>query len=84
MNDYSSDDDYDVTDKSSYEVRIDLNVKFLRVGSLPDYSSITELDNQNKIDQNGAYRFFLAMLNQGDIMRITKIKTVSKFDDKMW
>ena len=50
-----------VTGKHSFEVRIDLNQKFLRVASLPDYSSIAELDDPNKIDYKVAYRFFLAM-----------------------
>jgi len=47
--------------KHSFEVRIDLHQKFLRVASLPDYSSITELDDSNKIDPKVAYRFFLSM-----------------------
>ena len=47
--------------KHSFEVRIDLNQKFLRVASLPDYSSIVELDDPNKIDPKVAYRFFLSM-----------------------
>jgi len=50
-----------VTGKHSFEVRIDLNQKFLRVASLPDYSSIAELDDPNKIDSKVAYRFFLSM-----------------------
>jgi len=50
-----------VTDKHSFEVRISLNQKFLRVASLPNYSSVAELDNPNKIDPKEAYRFFLAM-----------------------
>jgi len=51
------------TGKHSFEVRIDLNQKFLRVASLPDYSSIAELDDPNKIDPKVAYRFFLSMIN---------------------
>jgi len=50
-----------VTGKHSFEVRIDLNQRFLRVASLPDYSSIAELDDSNKIDPKVAYRFFLSM-----------------------
>jgi len=52
-----------VTGKHSFEVRIDLNQRFLRVASLPDYSSIAELDDPNKIDPTVAYRFFLSMIN---------------------
>ena len=51
------------TGKHSFEVRIYLNEKFLRVASLPDYSSITELDDLKKKDPKVAYRFFLCMLN---------------------
>jgi len=70
--------------KHSFEVRIDLNQKFLRVASLPDYSSVAELDDPNKIDPKLAYRFFLSIGYEGDMMRITKLRTVSQFDDKMW
>jgi len=45
--------------RHSFEVRIHLDEKLLRVGSLPDYSSIAELDNPNKIDPKVKYRFFL-------------------------
>jgi len=72
-----------VIGKHSFEVRIYLNQKFLRVARLPDYSSIAELDDPNRIDPKVAYRFFLGMINNGDIMRITNMKTVSKFDPKM-
>jgi len=73
-----------VTGKHSFEVRIDLNQKFLRVASLPDYSSIAELDDPNKINPKIAYRFFLSMYTEGDIMRIINCRTVNKFDEKMW
>jgi len=52
---------YNETGKHSFEVRIHLNQRFLRVACLPDYSSISELDDPNKIDPKIAYRFFLAM-----------------------
>ena len=71
------------TGKHSFEVRLQLSQKFLRVASLPDYSSIAELDDQNKIDPKVAYRFFLSMDELGDMMRITKFRTVSRFDEKM-
>jgi len=50
-----------VTGKHSFEIRIHLDEKLLRVASLPDYSSIAELDDLNKIDQKFNYRFFLAI-----------------------
>ena len=49
------------TGKHSFEIRIHLDEKLLRVASLPDYSSITELDDPNKIDSKVNYRFFLAI-----------------------
>jgi len=52
-----------VTGKHSFEIRIHLNQKFLRVACLPDYSSIAELDDPNKIDPKVAYRFFLSMIS---------------------
>jgi len=70
--------------KHSFEVRIYLNKKFLRVASLPNYSSIAELDIPNRIDPKIAYRFFLSMINSGDMMRITNMRAVSKFDEKIW
>jgi len=51
------------TGKHSFEVRIHLDEKLLRVASLPDYSSIAELDNPNKIDPKVNYRFFFAIAN---------------------
>ena len=51
------------TGKQSFEIRIHLDEKLLRVGSLPDYSSIAELDDPNKIDPKVNYRFFLAIFN---------------------
>jgi len=71
------------TDKHSFEVRISLNQKILRVASLPNYCSVAELDDPNKIDPKVAYRFFLSMFNIGDTMRITKMITVLEFDEKM-
>ena len=70
-----------VTGKHSFEVRIYLNQKFLRVASLPDYSSVAELDDPNKIDPKVAYRFFFSMYYVGDMMRITHMRTVSMFDE---
>jgi len=64
-------------------VRVHLDQKLLRVGSLPDYSSIAELDDPNKIDPKTDYRFFLCMGNNGDVIRIKKMEIVSNFDNKM-
>jgi len=72
-----------VSSKRCFEVRIYLNQKFLRVASLPGYSSIAELDDPNKIDPKVDYRFFLSMFYFGDMMRITDMRTVSEFDEKM-
>jgi len=47
--------------KHSFEFRIHLDEKLLRVAFLPDYSSIAELNDPNKIDPKVNYRFFLAI-----------------------
>jgi len=72
-----------VIGKHSFEVRIHLDSNLLRVGSLPDYSSIAELDNPYKIDPKVNYRFFLTMKNKGDMIRINKMSVVNSFDGKM-
>jgi len=72
-----------VTGKHSFEVRIYLDQRFLRVASLPDYSSIAELDDLNKIDPKVAYRFFFSMHFEGDMMKISNFRTISMFDEKM-
>jgi len=69
--------------KKSFEVRLHLNQKLLKIAFLPDYSSIAELDNPNKIDPKIAYRFFFSIGSQGDMMKIKNFRTVSKFDEKM-
>jgi len=49
------------TGKHRLEFRIHLDEKLLRVGSLPDYSLIAELDDPNKIDPKVNYRFFFTI-----------------------
>ena len=49
--------------KHSFEVRIHLAERLLRVASLPDYASVAELDDPNKIDPKVDYRFFVSMAN---------------------
>jgi len=72
-----------VIGKHSFEVRIYLNQKLLRIASFPDYSSIAELDNPSKINPLASYRFFLGMFYKGDMIQINNIRTVSIFDEKM-
>ena len=47
--------------KHSFEVRIHLDQKLLRIASFPGYSSIAELDDPNLINPLVSYRFFLGM-----------------------
>jgi len=54
---------YKNTGKHCFEVRVHISKKLLRVASLPDYSSIAELDDPKKIDSCGDYLFFLSMGN---------------------
>jgi len=39
-----------MTGKHCFEIRIHIDQRLLRVASLPDYSSIAELDEPNKIN----------------------------------
>lgn len=57
------------TGKHSFEVRIYLKQKFLRVASLPDYSSVAELDDTNKIEPKVAYHFFFSLVFHGDMKK---------------
>jgi len=74
---------YGSTGKHSYEFRIHLDQKLLRVASLPDYSLIAELDDPNKIDLKVNYRFFVAILDKGNMIRINNVGIVDMFDGKM-
>jgi len=40
-------------------MRINISKKILRIGSLPNYESVVQADNPNKIDPATPYRFFL-------------------------
>lgn len=53
----------DSTKKRSLEVRIHLQEKYVRVGSLPNYESVVEMDNPNLIDLKIQYRFFVFLYN---------------------
>ena len=55
-------------------MRIDINRRILKVGSLPNYDSVAELDNPNrKIDPATPYRFYLGGLNKQTKFTITKL-----------
>jgi len=71
------------TGKHSFEIRIHLNQKLLKVACLPDYSSIAELDNPNKIDPKVNYRFFFAIADKGNMIRVHSFSVVDKFDGEM-
>lgn len=43
----------------SLEVRINIEKKILKVGSLPDYSSVVQADQPDRIDPDTQYRFFV-------------------------
>jgi len=60
----------------SLECRINLAKKFFRVGTLPDYASVVEVENPNLIDPAKSYRFALAGLNSKTKMTIMKLQNV--------
>lgn len=63
-------------------MRIDLKNKFIRVADFPDYSSVCELDDSNKISPTQAYRFGVGFYYESSIT-ISEILEVDAFDDKM-
>ena len=69
-------------EKRSLEMRIDIQRRILKVGSLPNYDSVAQVDKPNeKINPATPYRFCLAGLNKQTKMTITKLQTVSDFDN---
>ena len=64
-------------------MRINIERQFLRVGSLPNYESVVQIDNPKTIKPATPYRFYLYGLNKETKMTITKLETVSQFDNLM-
>ena len=58
------------------ECRINLERRFFRVGILPDYSSVVEVENPNLIDPAKSYRFTLAGLHSKAKMTILKLQKI--------
>jgi len=52
------------------------------VASLPDYASIVELDDPNKINPEVPYRLFFGIAFPEDTIRLSKLETVQQFDNK--
>ena len=64
-------------------MRINIKREILRVGSLPNYESVVQIDNPRKILSATLYRFYLYGLNKNSKITITKLETVSQFDSLM-
>ena len=60
----------------SLEVRINLQKKFFRVASLPDYESVVELNKPDGINLSESYRFMLRGLDRNSKMTIVKLDKV--------
>jgi len=69
--------------KHSFEMRIHLDQKIVRIASLPTYSSIVELDSLKKIDPKIDYRLYVALFYKEDLLTIAKMQIVDSFDDRM-
>ena len=70
-------------ERRSLEMRINIEREILRVGSLPNYDSVVQLESKYKIEPATPFRFFLNGLNRQTKMVITKLETVSQFDNLM-
>jgi len=64
-------------------VRINIQRRILKVGSLPNYDSVVEADEPERINPTTPYRFILEGLDQGTMISITKLVKVIEFDDNM-
>ena len=60
-------------ERRSLECRINLSRRLFRVGTLPDYASVVEVENPNLIDPAGSYRFALAGLSSKTKTTIQKL-----------
>jgi len=67
----------------SLEIRININKKMVRVGSLPNYDSVVKADEPVSIDPFTPFRFFLQGLNPKTRITITKFRVVNEFDNSM-
>ena len=67
----------------SLECRINLASRFFRVGTLPNYESVVEVENPILIESAESYRFILAGLNPKTKMTILKLQKVKSFDALM-
>jgi len=63
-------------ERRNLECRINLEKRLLRVGTLPDYASVVEVEDPNLIDPAGSYRFILAGLDSKAKMTILKLQKV--------
>jgi len=64
-------------------MRISIQRRIFKVGSLPNYDSVIQVGNPEKINPATPYRFYLEGLNKETKITITKLKTVSQFDNLM-
>jgi len=64
-------------------MRININKRILKVGSLPDYESIVQIDDPNQIRFDTPYRLFVRGLNSRNRIIISRLEIVSKFDGLM-
>jgi len=64
-------------------MRINIEKKILRVGSLPNYESVVRIEDPNQIKPVTPYRFFLWGLSNQTRMVISKLETVNQFDNLM-
>jgi len=64
-------------------MRINIHKRILKVGSLPNYDSVVQINDPELIKPGTPYRFYLFGLNKQTKITITKLETVSEFDNLM-
>ena len=63
-------------EKRCLEMRINLESRLLRVGALPNYESVVQVNNPDRIDPNKSYRLVLYGLYSKTKMTIVKLAKV--------
>lgn len=69
--------------KRRFEIRINLENKIVKVGVLPNYTQVAEIDNKEKIDLSEEYTFAIFNTGNNNIITLEDICEVDSFDELM-
>lgn len=67
----------------SLEIRIHIKERLFKIGQLPNYDLVAELDDKNKIIPNTPYRLMFNLTYKGEKVIITEVIKVLNFNNQM-